>query len=607
MANPRASVDTRRFQELFDDAVRIATRKGPLDDSAREVLLGAAFVADQLLYRMSSLPEQLRGPMLALAGLRPAPARAASLLLEFRPPGLLTSPVTMPRGVVAATEDGTVGFTTPIDFTLVPVSLAHCPLSLGNNQNSAAYFRLDQPAPGCVVELSFELTFPGTGVDPDDPPLFWEYWDGSQWYECTVIEDGTGGLTRPGLLTLWLLHDFKTVTVDGTHGAWIRAVVDMDEDDAGYRYPITFGRVTAATAGARIGAWHARLVADEPLGTSTGEPGQRFRLRHAPVVEGDRWPVVEARIPGGEWEEWALAGSFAGSTADDMHAVLDPGTGEVFFGPQVSEPDGTTRQYGAIPLAGALLRVRDYWSGGGAAGNVPAGALRSVIDGLTLHGQDAASDGRDAETIDALWQRAPLELQAGDRAVTAADFEYLARKAAPELARVHCVADEQGTVRVLIVPAPAPGELGELGFGDLAPLPETIEAIATYLGERRLVGTRVVVEAPYYTGVGMTVGLTARRGTSPARVQQDALRALHTYLSPITGGPAKQGWPLGRTLRAGELYGVLHHVDGVDTVDELVLYTADPNTGDKDEEVTAIELSDRTLLLARELAVTVAT
>ena len=50
--------------------------------------------------------------------------------------------------------------------------------------------------------------------------------------------------------------------------------------------------------------------------------------------------------------------------------------------------------------------------------------------------------------------RGPLVLTTRDRAVTAADYEQIARSAAPELARVRCTApeDSAGVVCVLVVP-----------------------------------------------------------------------------------------------------------------------------------------------------------
>ena len=60
-----------------------------------------------------------------------------------------------------------------------------------------------------------------------------------------------------------------------------------------------------------------------------------------------------------------------------------------------------------------------------------------------------------------------------------------------------------------------------------------------------------------------------------ARVEEDVAHALYTYINPLVGGnptgPA-QGWAFGRALNQGELYGVVHAVDGVEFVKILRIY-----------------------------------
>ena len=118
----------------------------------------------------------------------------------------------------------------------------------------------------------------------------------------------------------------------------------------------------------------------------------------------------------------------------------------------------------------------------------------------------------------------PLHLRTRDRAITAEDYEQLAKRAAPDIARVRCIPasgpDEAGGVRVLVVPAAVPDQDQRLTFEDLVPDDETLSAVAAYLDARRPVGTRVVVEPPYYRGVTVVAQLTTR-----PRVSREALEA----------------------------------------------------------------------------------
>jgi len=73
-------------------------------------------------------------------------------------------------------------------------------------------------------------------------------------------------------------------------------------------------------------------------------------------------------------------------------------------------------------------------------------------------------------------------------------------------------------------------------------------------------------------------------------VQQAALRALYAYLSPLAGGPAGDGWPFGRPVHAFDVSGVLTRVPGVALVDDLLLFPADPETGQRQQPAARIDL-----------------
>ena len=261
-------------------------------------------------------------------------------------------------------------------------------------------------------------------------------------------------------------------------------------------------------------------------------------------------------------------------------------------------PTGRLRHYGAVPPKGAPMRVPLYRVGGGPTGNVSAGAirvLRSTVPQVDrVVNRRGAIGGVAPETVEEAKLRGPLSLRTRDRAVTAEDYDQLARAAAPQVARVRTVSarsdDEAGGVRVLVVPAASADAEGRLRFEDLVPTPETLEAVADHIEERRTVGARVVVEPPYYQGVTVVATLVARPRTSSEELQRAAVLALNRYYSPLTGGPDQTGWPFGRPVQAGEVYAVLQRLPGTELVEEVVLFGADPVTGKRGNPVQRIDL-----------------
>jgi predicted phage baseplate assembly protein len=435
----------------------------------------------------------------------------------------------------------------------------------------------------------------------------WEAWTGRAWTACVVGTDETGGFNRPGSVVLHVPAGHEASVLGGERAGWLRArVVEPAEGQPPYASaPVVHG-LSAATIGGTAEALHGELVRVESLGVAEGVPGQVFDVSRAPILAGAGDPVVRTSSPDG-WQDWTRVEHFAASTAADRHFVLDAWAGQVLFGPAVREPDGTLRHYGQVPPKDAEVRIHGYAVGGGQAGNVAAGAIRTLKSSIPfvagVENLRPAQGGVDGETLAAAKVRGPLLMRARSRAVTAEDYEALAREAAPEVARVRCIpagaADvTPGSVRVLVVPAAAV-EHGRVLFENLLPPAETLAAIVRRLDETRVVGTRVIVEPPLYRGITVVGRLVARPRVSLDRVRTDALRALYEFLNPLPGGgPDGDGWPFGRQVQAGELFGLLQRVSGVDLVEDVRLFTADPVTGVRGAETQRVELEPNSLVFS---------
>jgi len=160
-----------------------------------------------------------------------------------------------------------------------------------------------------------------------------------------------------------------------------------------------------------------------------------------------------------------------------------------------------------------------------------------------------AVGGADAETIDEVKARGPLLLQTRGKAVTAEDFQQLTLQVAPELGRAECLTavheSHAGLVRVLVVPNVASDDFEQVRREDLIPLEDTVVRIVDHLEQRRIVGTRVVVEPPAYRGLKIAVKLSAMPGSDRKQLRDNVVRAINLLFHPLRGGPYGRGWPLG--------------------------------------------------------------
>jgi predicted phage baseplate assembly protein len=467
---------------------------------------------------------------------------------------------------------------------------------------------LTDPVPRCVVRLDIDAHVEGVGVHPDYPPLVWEAWTGSEWTKCLVSSDSTLALNASGRILVHVPKEHEASVIEGTRAGWLRArVIDVPDEFPKYSASPVIRDIAASTVGGTVDAIHAEIVEAEMLGESDGAPGQVFPIERSPILAGAGAPVLETMSDDG-WVEWEPVEHFAESGPEDRHFVIDAVGGSVRFGPAVREEDGTLRQHGAVPPVNTSIRLRGHAVGGGRGGNVAKGAistLRSSIPFISdLENLEAAQGGVDAETIEQAKARGPILLRTRSRAVTAEDYEAIALESAPELARVECVTAGEddvaaGSLRVLVVPAAAQQE-GRIEFAELVPSEDTLQRIAERLDEVRLIGTRVSVEPPSYRGVTVVARIVARPKADVERIQREALEALYSYLNPISGGPDGTGWPFGRPVQSGEVYGLLQQIRGVDMVEDARLFGANPVTGERGKETRKLELDPYSLLFSYE-------
>ncbi|MFF2147850.1 putative baseplate assembly protein [Kitasatospora sp. NPDC058190] len=644
MALPSPNLDDRRFQQLVDEAKRYVQQRAPewtdhnVSDPGVTLIETFAYLVDQLLYRLNRVPEKNYSAFLDLLGVRLFPPAAARAEVDFwlsapQPETVLLRAGTEVSTLRTETDDAVV-FSTTDDLPIVPSSLDRLVTVSASGEQSdrtarladgadvpcfqprpvagdAMLFALPAVVPRCILIVRLDSRVEGVGVDPRQPPLAWEVWDGARWIGCETGSDTTGGLNRPGEVVVFVPAGHTASVVAGRRAGWLRCrVTEPQPGQPFYSESPTIRRAEVFTVGGTATVVHAQTVTDAPLGSSEGVAGQRFRLARPPVLLDGGPPAVEVAAGEG-WERWTVVEHFGDSSPTDRHVVLDATTGEFLFPPAVREPDGSLRAFGAVPPKGARLRVPHYRTGGGIAGNVARGTitvLRSSVPYIArVDNREAARGGVDGETVENAKLRAPHQLRLQERAVTAGDFELIARQAAPSAARISCVpagGGDAGAVRVLVVPDAVADDGDRLRFEQLIPDEQVLAAVATALDERRLIGTRILVQPPAYQGVTVVARLTTR-AADPDRVREAVLAALYRYLNPLRGGADGKGWPFGRAVQYGEVFAVLQRVAAVAGVEELRLFPADPITGRRGAPAERVEVPPDALVFSHQHQVVV--
>lgn len=407
---------------------------------------------------------------------------------------------------------------------------------------------------------------------PSGTSVTWRYWNGT-WARLGLTREETKGLIEPGVLEFLGPIDLSRADQFGSDLFWIQG-----ELAGGNATRFTLSGIHPNVTWAQ----HATTIRDEVIGSSNGKPGQVFTASRTPALPGQSLEIREPEIPTADeiaelevdgeidpvrivrddagrpreiWVRWHEVDHFQLSGPHSRHYIVDRAKSQYGTG------DDTR---GRIPPPGRdNIRLSQYRAGGGRAGNVPADTItvlkRAVPSVDRVNNPQAASGGADLEQVESVKDRGPLVIKHRNRAVTAEDYESLARQASRQVVRAKAIpardALTAGKVSVLIVPQGGPRP---------QPSPALLRRVKSYLDGRRLPTADITLFGPTYVDVSVDAVVAPSVGDDVDAVRQRVADALTAFFHPLTGGPDGTGWNFGRDVYVSEIAELIEEIEGVD-------------------------------------------
>ncbi|HMG72724.1 MAG TPA: baseplate J/gp47 family protein [Pyrinomonadaceae bacterium] len=394
------------------------------------------------------------------------------------------------------------------------------------------------------------------------------------------VVDGTGGLRRSGVVLL-------PIRV-GTDNNIDWQPEPSDDESETHAYALWM-RVDEATFSAppRL----ERLIPNVVIASHQRETREHQLTREFPPLSGnvisladlseedlvDAHPPIEDTIKlsireaDDKWHSWRTTSDLSFHGPSDRVFIANRVLGEISFG------DGLT---GRLPIvkndSQPQFKVK-YCFGGGTAGNLGLGNWKTSrlpeLNDVRLAAVNVVqtAGGEEPETMEAARERAATELKQRTRAVIREDYEEIARTI-PGIAikRAHAAiglhpnypwALIPGAVTVFVVPDVSrpdvlsedspefEGAIVESAFV-AAPVPDpgALATVRAKLEVARLAGNEVFVSAPLYRPVDLTLEIESN-STEATELSQKIRRRLRSFLDPLIGGDAGDGWPFGEPLR----------------------------------------------------------
>jgi predicted phage baseplate assembly protein len=607
------NLDDRRYDDILAQAKALIPRYAPAwtdhnpSDPGITLLELFAWMTEMIIYRLNQVPERNFIKFLEMVGIKARPAQPAQAELTFTVARPDIPFVIVPKSAQVATADpgGNPPLVFETDEALIALGaqlnavqsfdgFAYSVETTKNNaagqwffpfgpharEGSALLLGFDSPAPFTDQQVHLAVHIQTQGLTPEGShcdldlntqPLAsdiqWEYWDTTDWERISLDKDETRSFARSGHIYFpgpgSALPKAKVGDVkDPLY--WIRARLVRNGYDATPRIASVLTNTVRAT--------QAETVRDEILGGSDGRPGQSFTLENAPVLDGSQRLEVDEGLGFQVWQE---VEDFFASGPDNPHYTLDRSTGVIQF-PTLK---------GRIPAANpanpdANIVARFYRFGGGKAGNAGAktiAQLQSFVEGISdVTNFESAVGGSDEETVDEAKLRAPHDIQAKNRAVTAEDFETLAietpgvrirrAKALPLTHPKFPGTPIPGVVTVIVVPDsdaanPTPGEA-------------TLRIVCAHLNLHRLLASELFVVPPVYRKIRIEADVVVRPDADLAVVKHAVEDGITNFFHPLTGGDDGTGWEFGGEIFFSEVSRLIVQTPGVARIgnNQLVIW-----------------------------------
>ncbi len=473
-------------------------------------------------------------------------------------------------------------------FTVRPAQEKGYPIFWGlSDLNRRLYLGFDKPLTCGPIRL---LCVTEETAGEDNVRVSYEY-GGQKGFTPLRVYDGTENLRETGCLTFWGKNDFQKQTLFGKEAYWIRATALHSEYQSG----------KPAGDRTRIQGMYFNSVAIKAQETMPPEyfkiePEEKNKICRLPrgnISSLSVWVnelssismdacekfreqgrLKESRDERGQlsgiWILWQQVKDFVWSKETDRHYKADFISGIVCFS------DGKN---GAVPASGtgATICIR-YCCCTGADGNCAPGEIGSLGCSLGfVNGVNNAlpvCGGYDQETMQEAYRRAASAMRHMQRAVTARDYEMLAREASRFVHKVKCFsgfdpngAENAGCVTLVVLSR----EFSESGLY----VRNVQRQIRAYLSSRMDGNlsdlSRLFVIEPQFVRLDCFVRVTVFERNDVFEVQKNVEERLWQFLHPVTGNFDGNGWEIGILPDEMQIANALRSLLGIRLVREVRL------------------------------------
>ena len=374
----------------------------------------------------------------------------------------------------------------------------------------------------------------------------WELLKNGVWVKLDNVIDETDGITTSGSVTIKLPFieslEKNILYIEEYERMWIKAKVKFNS----LQNTPDIKSIELNT----VDVIQEESYYDELLGHSDGLPDLRFELNYKNLSKP---PIIMV----GD-DEFMAVDRFIDYSKDDKVFRFNGVDGVIEFGDD---------EYGAIPLLGESIYIREYSVTRGKSGNVGSGeitVLRESINYIeSVTNYKPSQNGEDADTLNDLKRYAPSLLKTMDRAISIEDYELLCENFSPAIKKAKCISSDG---EVIILPL-TDTIIEDKGFINK----KLLDDLRAYLKERSLLTVEPILVSPTIVIVVVYIKLlytVENYNISRVELQNRILENSKVYFNPLTGYNGS-GFPMGKLVNKGDFYSIIQNTDNnifIDTI-----------------------------------------
>lgn len=431
----------------------------------------------------------------------------------------------------------------------------------------AVYFRFDRSPDAMPLSVYFQVK----GRAALNAQLLWECWNGKAFEEVRAVDE-TEQLMHSGSMFLFLPEALPQRNLFGAGGCWLR--LSRTGSRAGRAPVVEAVKLNIAPA------LQCRREPEQRFDTGRYDAGKMVQLLSGPVQGCTVWvdemqglAAAEAEALGREhpdsvrlewenhvlrrcWVRWEETADLSLAGSGDRAYALDPYQGVIQFG------DG---RRGRVPPAGDHNIMVRYSSGGGARGNVPAGAVNAPLGGLarisSLQNITSMSGGTDRLSLDEIEDRGSRHLRTRGRAAGSRDFEDLVRQGFPQVKHVRCFGGRPRPGHVTVVLTGA----GRVSEDNEALCRQVYQYLSSRCSCCLAAEGRLHVRPVTVMRVNTRITVELEHPEQAADTQQEVSRRVQQLIEEVW-----YGRPIGRQIRMEELWSAVRETPNVRRIIRLL-------------------------------------